>query len=46
MDSPKSIRVINFFEEEDHLERYNCSFRFIDLTIDDLYNMTITTIEE
>ena len=46
IDNPNSIHKFNRFEEEEHVERYGCHFKLIDLTRQDLYDMGVPAIEE
>ena len=41
IDNPNSIHRFNKLEEEEHVERYGCHFKLVDLTREDLYDMGI-----
>ena len=41
IDNPNSIYRFNRLEEEEHVERYGCHFKLVDLTREDLYEMGI-----
>ena len=45
IDKPNSVHAIHCSEKEDHVERYKCHFKLIDLTRDDLYDLRIPGIE-
>ena len=46
IDNPNSVHAFNRFEEEEHVERYGCHFKLVDLTREDLYDMGVPAIEE
>ena len=46
IDNPNSVHAFNRFEEEEHVQRYGCHFKLLDLTREDLYGMGVPPIEE
>ena len=44
LDNPNGIHAFNRFEEEGFVERFQCYFRLIDLTREDLYTMAVPAI--
>ena len=46
IDNANSVHAFNRFEEDGHVERYECHFRLVDLTRDDLYNMGVPAMED
>jgi len=45
IDNPNGVHAFNRFEEEEHVERYKCHFRLVDLTREDLYNLGVPAID-
>ena len=46
LDKANSIHAFNWFEEEDHVERFQCHFRLVDLAHDALYALAMPTIHD
>ena len=46
LDNANSIHSFNRFEEEDHVERFQCHFRFVDLARDYLFAFGTPTIHD
>ena len=46
LDNANSIHAFNWFEEEDHVERFQCHFRLVDLAHDALYALATPTIHD
>ena len=44
LDNPNGIHAFNRFEEEGFVERFQCYFRLLDLTREDLYTMGVPAI--
>jgi len=45
IDNPNGVHAFNRFEEEEHVERYKCHFRLVDLTREDLYSLGVPAID-
>ena len=46
IDNSNNIHAFNYFEEENHVDRYKCHFRRIDLMRDNSYDMGVPGIEK
>ena len=46
LDNANSIHALNRFEEEGHVERFQCQFRLVDLARDALHALATTTIHD
>ena len=46
IDNPNGVRAFNGFQEKGCIEKYKCNFRVFDLTIDDLYDIGVPSIEK
>ena len=46
LDNAKSIHAFNRFEEEDHVQRFQCHFRLTDLACDVPYGLATPTIHD
>ena len=44
--NPNSVHAFNRFEEEDHVETYECHFRLNDLKRNKLHDMAVPVAEE
>ena len=44
LDNANSIHAFNQFEEEEHVERFQCHFRLVDLASDAQYALAKSTI--
>ena len=45
IDNPNGVHAFNRFEEEEHVKRYKCHFRLVDLTREDLYSLGVPAID-
>ena len=46
IDNPNSVHAFNRFEEEGHVKRFNCHFKLLDLTRDDLYDLGVPALQD
>ena len=46
IDNPNGIHAFNRFEEKGHVERFQCHFKLLDLTRDDLYDLGVPALED
>ena len=42
IDNPNSVHAFNRLEDEEHVERYGCHFKLIDLKREDLYDLGVS----
>lgn len=46
IDNPNGVCAFNGFQEKGCIEKYKCNFRVFDLTIDDLNDIGVPSIEK